>query len=211
MRLTRTLLSLTLATVLVPDASRAQSAQAWSVQVSGLYAALFGEAYESFEAGPGFEAQLRYTTTTGWSFGAGYQRTSHEIDFGDADLNSLDQDVSLAGAFVEPRYTFVVGSSTTAFPYLSARLSLLQQSISLREESVGLDVSGSASGVNANLGGGVLVRMTPRVNLDLGLTYGYTNFKDFTLRDRTTGETFSGSSGSGTNVIARVGLAIGLR
>jgi hypothetical protein len=210
-RTVATLCAMILAATTAPATTRAQSAQALSIQVSGLYAALFGEAYESFQAGPGFEAQLRYTTTTGWSFGAGFQRTSHEIDFGDDEVNSFDQDVSLAGPFFEPRYTFVVGAGTTAFPYVSGRLSLLQQKVSLTDDAVGLDVSGSASGLNANVGGGVLIRMSSRVNLDLGLTYGYTNFQDFTIRDRTTGESFTGPSGSGTNVVARVGLAIGLR
>lgn len=199
---------------LLPDTTRAQSAQALSVQVSGLYASLFGDPFEGFKSGTGFEAQLRYTFPSGFSVGAGYQRTTHEIDFNDPQLNSYDQDVSLSGPFIEPRYTFELPGSTSIFPYISGRLSMLQQNVDLSgrfDTGEQFFIDGESSGLTANLGGGILARLAPRVNLDVGVTYGYTNFDDLTLRERGSGVSETSEWGSGQNVVARIGLSIGLR
>jgi hypothetical protein len=53
----------------------AHSSQRVVVQVSGLYAELFGKTYEGLGGGSGFEAQLRYTPGA-FSIGAGYQRVT---------------------------------------------------------------------------------------------------------------------------------------
>ena len=87
----------------------AQSAQKWSVQASGLYVGMFGKAYEGLKAGPGFEAQVRYTPSV-WSFGFGGQASQH--DFKDTELQG--KKVTLAGAFFEPRRVLDVGSAKYA-------------------------------------------------------------------------------------------------
>jgi hypothetical protein len=61
-----------------------------------------------------------------------------------------------------------------------------------------------------NAGGGALVSLSPRVNLDIGATFGYINFADYTIRSSATGESVSGAAGSGQNLIVRVGVAIGI-
>jgi hypothetical protein len=183
------------AAYLVSGAAAAQSAQRFSVQGSGLNAQLYGRAYDGLHQGYGFEAQARFTPSA-WSFGAGVQYTRHGI-------TGLDQKLKLYGGFIEPRYVIVVRSSTFA-PYVSARFSLLEQKL-----TVG-DVSGSATGVTLNGGGGVLVRLSSRLNLDLGSTYGYTRFGNFVVRNSSNGLKVAGPSGSGTNLVVRIGLALGL-
>jgi len=95
--------------------------------------------------------------------------------------------MSNSGAFIEPRYVFSTSSPSLA-PYLSARLSLLRMSGIMEEDS---------NGGNVNFGGGILARLTSRLNLDFGATYGYTRFS-------------GGISGSGSDLVLRAGLAIGL-
>jgi opacity protein-like surface antigen len=173
----------------------AQSAQRFSLQGSGLNAQLYGGAFDGLHRGYGFEVQARFTPSA-WSFGAGFQFTRHPIA-------GLDQKLKLYGGFIEPRYVIVVRSNAFA-PYVSARFSLLEQKL-----TVG-DVSGSATGVTLNGGGGVLVRLSSRLNLDLGSTYGYTKFGNFVVRNASNGLKVTGPSGSGSNLVVRVGLALGL-
>jgi hypothetical protein len=139
-----------------------------------------------------------------WSFGLGLQGSLHDLDLGDGS----SEPVTLAGLFVEPRRVFDVGSSSFA-PYLSARLAFLQQSIDVDVD--GTTVSASAAGAQVNGGGGVLFRLSPRVNLDVGATYGLIRFSDVELSVPGFGTaTIDGSSGNGSNLVLRVGLAIGL-
>lgn len=163
---------------LVVSESSAQSAQLFSVQGSGLYEGL---SYSEVDDGLGFEAQVRYTPSA-WSFGAGFQYTSHSVTTGNGRIN-------LYGGFLEPRYSLDVGSSNVA-PYLSGRLSLSKLSANTTR------LSGSTNGVSLNGGGGLLIRVGPRLNLDLGATYGYTDW--------------NGDIGSASNLIGRVGLAVGI-
>lgn len=191
------------ALLLFASPAQGQSAQKWSVQASGLFVGVFGDAYDGLKNGPGLEAQVRYTPSV-WSFGGGFQSSWHDLDLEDLGTES----VSLAGVFVEPRRVFDVGSATSA-PYLSARLAFLQQSVDVNVD--GTTVSASASGVQVNVGGGVLMRLSPRVNLDLGATFGAINFGDVVVEVPGAGSTaVSGSSGTGQNLVLRAGLAIGI-
>jgi hypothetical protein len=175
-----------------------QSAQRFSVQGSGLFINLFGDAFEGAEAGYGFEAQLRYTPSA-LSFGAGFQYTSHGVE-------GIDDRATLIGGFFEPRYVFST-SSSSLFPYLSGRFYLVE----IRSENSATDVRTTATGLAANGGGGVLVRLASRVNLDIGATYGYSSFSDFKFENLSTGITGeSDISNSGSNVVLRLGLTLGL-
>lgn len=176
-----------------------QSAQRWSIQGSGILVSAFGDAYEGLDSGLGIEAQLRLTPSA-WSFGAGFQVSSH-------GLSEVDENVTLAGIFFEPRYVIDVGKNYA--PYVSGRLSFLQQSATINDATLG-DIELSASGAQFNVGGGFLFRLSPRVNLDLGATVGIINFGDVEATNAGQTFTFEGTSGNGQNVVLRVGLAIGL-
>jgi hypothetical protein len=65
---------------------------------------------------------------------------------------------------------------------------------------------GTATGQTINGGGGVLLSVSPKLAVDLGATFGYTNFGDLEKNGSPTGL----KTGKGTNLIARIGLAIGL-
>ena len=186
------------AVTFLSSSAGAQSLQKYSIQVSGLYASLFGDAYSGVSGGVGAEGQLRVNTTTGWSFGAGVQYTTHSLE-------GVTEKMSLLGPFFEPRYAFVLGKREDIFPYLSGRFSILQQRLSVS------GVTGTTSGTTLNGGGGVLVPLGTRVNLDAGATYGYTTFGEITLTDKSNGQSLTtGKGGSGSNIVVRVGLAIGL-
>ena len=58
----------------------------------------------------------------------------------------------------------------------------------------------------------MLIRLSPRVNLDLGATYGLINFSDVEVDIAGIGRTkVEGSSGNGSNLVLRAGLAFGLK
>ena len=177
---------------LAVDGAAAQTAQRFSVQASGLYAKLYGDAFAGVGRGLGGEAQLRYTPGA-LSIGAGFQYTDHDTPEGSGAT------FHLYGGFLEPRYVIDVGSNSLS-PYVSTRFSILSQKIS---ETAG---ETSATGVTLNGGGGVLFRLGSRVNLDVGSTFGYTHFGDA----ETEGSTIPNTSASGSNIVVRIGLALGL-
>ena len=152
----------------------AQSAQKYSIQASVLGEQFGGDAFTSGTPfGVGGEVQFRYTTRSGWSYGLGYQATEHNTSAG-----------QYSGPFFEPRFTFVLRDNESLFPYLSGRFADL--------------IVGNLYTYNA--GGGVLVRLTQKVNLDVGATFGGAKY-----------ELFGGTGAAGTNLIVRTGLSFGLR
>ncbi len=190
--------SLALACLLASAAPRglsAQSAQRFSVQGSALYANLMGDAYAKLNNGIGGEAQLRYTPGA-LSVGGGLQWTHHTTTIGTAPM-------SLYGFFIEPRYVIPTRSNTLA-PYLSLRLSVLKQRISDDQ------FIGKATGLTDNVGGGILFRLGSRMNVDIGGSFGYTIFSSLVLTDKTNGTTTTGVAGTGSNLILRTGLAVGI-
>ena len=183
---------------LTSSAAGAQTAQRMSVQVSGLGVTLSGDAYANLKNGPGFEAQFRYNPGA-LSFGGGFQYSDHK-----ADDTGIGGGIHLLGGFFEPRYVFATQSPTFA-PYVSGRLAYLRQDLNLE------GFEGNANGFQVNGGGGVLMRLSSNVNVDLGATFGYIDFGAGTVKDKSTGvETKTEDANAGTNWVFRLGLAFGL-
>jgi hypothetical protein len=192
--------------------AQAQAGQRFSAQASALYADLNGDAFEGLASGIGFEAQLRYNfqTRIPFSIGVGYQRTMHSLELSELGIES---DIPLSGFFVEPRLVINTGSERVA-PYVSARLSRLTQKL---DETIFLDEIGDdvrmeieSSGMTLNAGGGLLFNLRPNLNLDVGATFGYTNFGDF--ETTVDGQRFpegDTEGGSGTGFVLRAGLVFG--
>jgi hypothetical protein len=224
MHIARNLTGAALLLACAAPALAAQSRQRLSLQVSGLYAKPFGGDYETFKVGNGIgtEAQLRYTPGV-FSIGAGFQYTSHNApsyllvldDESRVDVTGVG--VKLFGAFVEPRMVIPTGSDRVA-PYLSARMSLLHYSNAANWAFQGQPYAGkmssNTSGLTANGGGGLLVRMTPRVNMDLGATYGFSSFGKYRIKvseqSGVSSQQNTSKGGSGSNLVVRVGLAVGI-
>jgi hypothetical protein len=196
----------------VPAAAHAQTGQRYSVQGSGLFAALFGKAFEEINNGAGLELQFRVTPGQ-LSVGGGLQFTVHKPTEG---AGEFFETIRLTGLFVEPRYVIDVGSARYA-PYLSARLAISAMSFVIADGATQPDVEltiEEPTGPTINGGGGFLIRLGSRVNLDVGATFGYTKFDDITIRaeNTTNGQEVTArvAIGSGTNMVLRAGLAIGL-
>jgi hypothetical protein len=179
-----------LATSFVPAGLTAQSAQMVSLQFSGLGALPFGGGLDNVSEGFGWEAQLRVNPSA-FSIGAGVEQTFHEI------VGFSQRDVTLFGGFLEPRYVIDFGSDNAVL-YISSRLALSQ--IKFQEGTF----ESTGTGYTLNGGGGFLIRLSDRANLDLGASIGY---KDLGVVDLPTG-TFD--LGTGANLVGRIGLAIGL-
>lgn len=176
-------------------ALEAQSAQAISLQGSGLFNGVFGKVFQGLQNGFGGEAQIRYTPSA-FSIGGGFQYTIHNI-------TNATEDAKLYGAFIEPRYRIHTGSYVLA-PYVSARFALLKVGFT------GGNLSISSNFLQLNGGGGLLYRLSPRVNLDFGATYGYDRLGAGTVRSKRTGTSSHFNSSSGSNVVIRLGFAVGL-
>lgn len=174
---------------------QAQSAQAVSLQVSGLYNGVFGNVFDGLQDGIGGEAQIRYTPGA-LSVGAGFEYTRH-------GLQNRPEDTELYGGFIEPRYRIHTGSNVLA-PYLSARFSLLKVGFT------GGDLSITSNFIQLNGGGGLLYRVGPRVNLDLGATYGYNRLGAGNLKRKSSGTSTMFGSSSGSNIVVRFGFAVGI-
>lgn len=173
-----------------------QSAQPFSLQVSGLVNGVLKDVFIGLKSGFGAEAQFRYTPGA-LSLGAGFLITIHE-------LQERSENARFYGAFVEPRYRIHAGSNVVA-PYVSTRFAVLK--VGFSEE----DLSLSSTLLELNGGGGILVRLGPRINLDLGATLGYNHLGEGRLISRVSGITVPVTSTSGSNLVVRFGLAIGLR
>jgi len=173
----------------LPLGAHAQSAQMFSLQVSGLAAYPFGGGLENVDFGAGWEAQIRLNPSA-FSIGAGAEQTFHKVV-------GTNRDIVLLGGFLEPRYVIDIGSNS-AVMYLSGRAALSQ--ITMKQGSF----SSTGTGYTLNGGGGLLFRINDRVNLDVGSTIG---FKDLGIVDLPVG-TFD--LGTGMNAVGRIGLAIGL-
>jgi hypothetical protein len=193
--------SLVAGLVQLPAVAGAQTRATWSIQGSGLFAGLGGDAYAGIDPGAGFELQIRRRLNPYWSLGCGFQSTFHSF-------SEFSGDVKLQGGFCEPRRLVDVGSEHV-FPYVSARGSVLQQAVS---DPTGF--SGSANGLTANVGAGIMVPFGSSTSsfptvLELGGSAGYTWFGDFSAQV-TSGRQLTKSTGGGFNFILRVGLAVGL-
>jgi hypothetical protein len=190
----------------------AQSAQKWSLQGSLFSSTLIGDnpIYQNVEPGAGFEVQVRWNPSL-FSLGAGFQWTTHKQNLLDSEPDVInDPNTTLNGFFVEPRYVILVGSNTIA-PYVSGRVSFLRQTTTaqFRSNDGPATLNATADGINLNAGGGLLLRLGSRLNLDAGATYGYSSFGDFVVEVE--GQEFDrAGSSTGQNLAVRLGLVLGL-
>lgn len=168
------------------SAAGAQSAQHWSIQGSG--ALVFPTASESdFQNSTrlGWEAQVRYTFSR-FSLGAGYQRST-VYQFTGSDFSA-----AVSVGFLEPRYVIFVGSRVAG--YLAGRIGVSQLVCSPAE-----DCTDQGAHLAAGGGGGVLIRLSTRLALDLGSQYFATQY-----------DIADGQTRSAGYVLARLGLSVGL-
>jgi hypothetical protein len=172
----------------------AQSAQKVSLQLSVLGTSI-GTGSSGSASGIGLEPQLRFnhlarSETKGiLSLGIGAQWTNH---------TSGGDELTISGVFLEPRWVPPVSfAEGRVFPYLAARLALLNQS-----NNFGTSSGGTAFGG----GGGFAFVLGSRINLDVGGAIVSQSFDDFTYND-------DGSTGSFrkfTSYAIKAGLSYGL-
>lgn len=174
--------------LLFPIAASGQSAQMVSLQFSGLGMYPFGGEMSNIDVGAGWEAQIRLNPSA-FSIGGGIENTFHKRLTG--------QDMTFLGGFLEPRYVLDIGSDN-AVMYVSGRVALSQVKIETANDE------DTSTGYTLNGGGGLLFRLSDRVNLDAGATLGYKDLGEVLLNN------IDIDLGSGANVVFRVGLAIGL-
>ena len=172
----------TIALATVAFDARAQAAQTWSILGSPFFTAQ--KFTTSTVAGAGAELQLRYSLP-GVSIGLGGQYSSH---------SSGNESMKISGLFLEPRYAPDIGSEQIV-PYVAARLAFLHQTGNFASAS---------NGYAAGAGGGVMIKINRRVNLDLGGAIVQQSFGDVTL-NRGGSARFEAFTG----YVAKAGLSVG--
>jgi hypothetical protein len=214
----------------LPVCLRAQSAQKWSLQLSGTGNVIFGESHTQFDAdsGVGGEFQIRYTPG-GLSLGLGAELAWHSSSAGSSGTPRFTgEDLDIRGVFLEPR--LVAAASERAALYVSGRFAVstiqvaenvgrvlcVTDPTTSRDEvecaQIVTNVTGDATGFTVNGGGGILVRVSERVNLDIGATVGLKDFgeAEFSRAEATDVATVKGDLGRFGNVVVRLGLGIGV-
>ena len=173
------------AVLLLASNVQAQTAQRWSIQLSALGVELTSVTNDDLRFGGGVELQGRYNPGA-LSIGFGFQTTRHTLE---NQALALNVTVTYTGGFVEPR--LILGSI--------GDLVALYGSVRFMSLSAKFDVAGGETkveGAAISGGGGLLVRLTSRLNAEVGATAG----KEYYNRD----------AGSGTTIVTRLGLAFGL-
>jgi hypothetical protein len=176
--------------LVLPPSIYAQGAQTASVQVSVLTTAIRmnSQTITGFGGEPQLRANRLVIGPNGvLSAGLGLQYTRH--------VSGPDH-ITIAGGFVEPRYTFA--TSGTIFPYLGARAAFLRQSNNF---------STSSSGAAFGGGGGVVMALSDRVNLDFGGALIRQSFSD--TKHNRTGQTLQFTPFFGYAIKAGVNLGLG--
>ena len=184
--LRRTLLATCLGITVAANAVAAQTAQRWSVQLSALGVELTSvDANNQLRFGGGIELQARYNPSA-LSIGLGFQTTRHRLQ---NDVLARSLTVTYTGGFIEPRLILGSLGDFLAF-YAAARFMVL----SAKFEVTGVETKVDGAAIAG--GGGVLIRITDRINAELGATAGK--------------EYYNRNTENGTTIVTRLGVALGL-
>lgn len=174
-----------LALLALPPAANAQTAQRWSIQLSALGVELTSVSNDELRFGGGVELQARFNPSA-LSIGFGFQTTRHQLE---NQLLARNVTATYTGGFVEPR---LIVASVRDFAALYAAVRFMSLSARYEIGAAQEKVEGAAiSG-----GGGFLIRITDRLNAEVGATAG----KEYYNRD----------AGDGTTIVTRLGLAYGI-
>ncbi|MGH7674697.1 MAG: outer membrane beta-barrel protein [Gemmatimonadales bacterium] len=162
-----------------------------SLGVAGLMAALGGDDFELADNGFGGEVSVWFPAGTSFTIGGGAHYTSHGLD-------GTDESLSVVGIFVEPRYRFQAGG--TVKPYVAARVAWARESATTPLGDA------SATGFYFGAGGGLMIPVGAKVDLDFELLFNAVSFGDVELD----GSTQSNTDSNGTALVARVGIVFRL-
>jgi hypothetical protein len=168
--------------ILMPRPVSAQTRQPVSLHLSAV-TTQFNTDEGTSSRGVGGEAQLRYTAGR-FSFAVGGQYTTHDVG---------GQSFQIGGALIEPRVLLDLGLDAFA-PYLALRGAVTQ----VMNSPDGVSTIGREYGG----GGGFIVVLGSRVNLDVGAA--------LTRASYATDVSGFSSRFTATNVVAKAGFSIGI-
>jgi hypothetical protein len=164
------------------------SGQGLRFEISGVYATLNGDDFETTKGGVGFEGALVLGLNSKWSLAAGATRTSH-------DEEDIDLSTSVLQIFAEPR--FMLSSSGSVAPYLFGRVGWINAKAD--------DIDAKATGFAFGGGLGMLLKISGAVSLNAAAGFHKVSLGDAEIA----GETIPESDASGTSILFRGGISIG--
>ena len=167
-----------------PSAQR-RSSPTFSIEAGGVYAGYRGGSFRNTNDGGGFDAQANLGVSL-FSLGAGYVRTTHDVD-------GTSENAVVSGIFVEPRLALPIAYGNFT-PYLMRRATRMERRLGSgggEAESTGTALCGGA---------GLLVWVAPGVQLNTSAAYDGMRLTGGTAGDRRT---------SGSGLTLRLGLSLG--
>lgn len=194
MKRTASLFVLAFAFVAFATTAGAQSSGKFGIELAGIYATLSGDDFEGTDAGVGFDVQGRYAINPAFSLGAGVQRTTHGVE-------GFENDESVLGFFLEPRYNFTMSEGSNLAPFLSGRVAMINASL----EEGGSEAK--ASGTLFGFGGGLQFQASPTIRLTGSVTYNIVNLGEVEID----GSEIPDSDASGSSLAVRFGVAFNFR
>ncbi|MDQ3996956.1 MAG: porin family protein [Gemmatimonadota bacterium] len=187
-------LTLAVAGIVVPIVvAGAQSTGArFGVEAAPFYTTVEGDDFEGIDAGLGFDVQGRFSWPA-WSFGLGWQRSSHRID-------ELSDDLIVTSFFVEPRFQFPVQGELR--PYFLVRGGLANQRLDADIPGFGtFDIE--SSGVIIGLGAGLAFPVAPSIDVNFSVMWAWLSFDDVEAN----GQEVPDSDSRGSGVLLRAGVS----
>jgi opacity protein-like surface antigen len=186
-------LVLAVAGIFVPIVAGAQAVGArFSVEAAPFYATLDGDDFDGLDAGLGFDVQGRFGWPT-WSFGLGWQRSSH-------DVPEISDNLIVTSFFVEPRFQVPVQGELR--PYFLVRGGLANQRLDADIPGVGaFDVE--SSGMIIGLGAGLAFPLAPSIDVNFSVMWARLSFDDIEAN----GQEIPDSDSRGSGVLLRAGVS----
>jgi hypothetical protein len=164
----------------------------FSVEAAPSYATLDGEDFDGLDAGLGFDVQGRFGWPA-WSFGLGWQRSSH-------DVAEVSDNLIVSSFFVEPRFQFPVQGDLR--PYFLARVGLANQRLDAVIPGVGtFDLE--SSGLIIGVGGGLAFPVAPSIDVNFSAMWARLSFDDIEVN----GEALPDSDSDGSSLMLRAGMS----
>jgi hypothetical protein len=177
--------------MMTATAAKAQGTAQFGLEAGVFHSTLGGDDFEGTEGGIGFEFQAKMEFSSGFGIGAGFMRSSHDLDV-------ISENLVVSGFFAEPRYMF--SSQGTIRPFLTGRVGILTQSVE--------DASDEAEGPGTliGFGGGLGINASPTIDILVSATYNMLSFGDIEVN----GFEIPDSDSKGNAVLLRAGVSLKL-
>jgi hypothetical protein len=166
-----------------------------SIGIGAQLLCLGGNDFRSADAGFGGEASVLFPVGKSFKMGAAVQYSSHDDAF-------LDNNIAVLGLFYAGRFVFRQAKGGVT-PYIVGRGGWVRASSKVDVDFDGTDDDVSQTGFAFGGGGGVMIPLSPSVEIDLGAAFHAVSLGD----GKADGTTVPNTDASGTALQIRAGVS----